>query len=239
MNQILDQDQSFSQELSRDFFKSVYSYMFGALAVSGIIAYMAGTGDFALKYFYSVNATGSLSPTLLYYFIVFAPVGLGLLIQMAYRRLSMGVLMLAFLAYSVMMGLSLSVILLIYSPQSIAITFFITAGAFGAMAVLGYTTKTDLTKMGSLLYMVFIGMFIASIANWFIGSEPLDYVISILGVFVFTGLTAYYMQKLKSASQDVSLSGVERNKLALVGGLLLYIMFVNLFMSLLRLLGND
>jgi len=238
MNQIIDQDHSFSRELSRDFFKSVYSYMFGALAVSGIIAYLAGTSDFVYNYLITITATG-YKLNALFYIVAFAPVGLALLIQMAYRRLSMGVLMLAFLAYAALIGLSFSVILQAYTAQSIAVTFFITAGAFGAMAVLGYTTKTDLTKMGSLLYMVFIGMFIASVANFFIGSEPLDYVISILGVFVFTGLTAFYMQRLKGTSQDVSLSGVERNKLALVGGLLLYIMFVNLFMSLLRLLGND
>lgn len=235
MNQILDQDHSFSQELSRDFFKNVYSYMFGALAVSGIIAYMAGTPEFFVKYF--VSETGGLTP--LYYVVAFAPLGLGLLIQMAYRRLSMGVLLLAFLSYAILMGLSLSVILLMYSGQSVAITFFITAGAFGAMAVLGYTTKTDLTKMGSLLYMAFIGIFIAGIVNFWVGSEMLDYIISIIGVFVFTGLTAYYMQKLKSDSQDMSLSGIERNKLALVGGLILYILFINLFLSLLRLLGRD
>lgn len=235
MNQILDQEQSFSHELSRDFFKNVYGYMFGALAVSGIVAYMAGTPEFFYKYF--VSETGTLTPT--YYVIAFAPLGLGLLIQMAYRRLSMGVLLLAFLAYAVLMGLSLSVILLQYSGQSVAVTFFITAGAFGAMAVLGYTTKTDLTKMGSLLYMAFIGIFIAGIVNFWIGSEMLDYIISIIGVFVFTGLTAYYMQKLKGDSQDMSLSGIERNKLALVGGLILYILFINLFLSLLRLLGRD
>ena len=210
--------------------------MFGALAVSGIIAYMAGTPEFATKYFFS-EATGT--PTMLYYIVAFAPVGLGLLIQMAYRRLSMGVLLLAFLAYAALMGLSLSVILLMYSPKAVAITFFVTAGAFGAMAVIGYTTKTDLTKMGSLLYMAFIGIFIAGIVNWFVGSEMLDFIISVIGVFVFTGLTAFYMQKLKNASQDVSMSGIERNKLALVGGLILYIMFINLFLSLLRLLGND
>lgn len=235
MNQILDQDHSFSQELSRDFFKSVYSYMFGALAVSGIIAYMAGTEEFVFTYLYSAQG----APTILYWIVLFAPVGLALLIQMAYKRLSMGVLMLAFLAYSILMGITFSVVLLVYSGQSIAITFFVTAGAFGAMAVLGYTTKTDLTKMGSLLYMAFIGIFIAGIVNVFVGSEFIDYVISIVGVFVFTGLTAYYMQKLKDVSQDTSLSGLDRNKLALVGGLLLYIMFVNLFMSLLRLLGRE
>jgi FtsH-binding integral membrane protein len=197
---------------------------------------MAGTPEIATKYFFS-EATGT--PTMLYYIVAFAPVGLGLLIQMAYRRLSMGVLLLAFLAYAALMGLSLSVILLMYSPKAVAITFFVTAGAFGAMAVIGYTTKTDLTKMGSLLYMAFIGIFIAGIVNWFVGSEMLDFIISVIGVFVFTGLTAFYMQKLKNASQDVSMSGIERNKLALVGGLILYIMFINLFLSLLRLLGND
>lgn len=240
MNQILDQDQSFSQELSRDFFKSVYTYMFGALAVSGIVAYLSGTPEFVYTHFVSVDAaTGSMSPSMLFYLVVFSPIGLALLIQMGYKRLSLGVLLLAFLGYSTLIGLSFSVILLTYTMQSIATTFFITAGAFGAMAVLGYTTKTDLTKMGSLLYMAFIGIFIAGIVNWFIGSEFIDYAISIIGVFVFTGLTAYYMQKLKSVSQDTSLSGVDRNKMALVGGLLLYIMFVNLFMMLLRLLGRD
>lgn len=235
MNQILDQDQSFSQELSRDFFKSVYAYMFGALAVSGIIAYLAGTPEFVFTYLYSAQG----SPTALFWIVMFAPVGLALLIQMGYKRLSLGILLLAFLAYSVLIGLTFSVVLLAYSGQSIAVTFFVTAGAFGAMAVLGYTTKTDLTKMGSLLYMAFIGIFIASIVNVFVGSSFISLIVSIIGVFVFTGLTAFYMQRLKATSQDVSLTGIERNKLALVGGLMLYIMFVNLFLSLLRLLGND
>ena len=213
--------------------------MFGALAVSGIIAYLTGTEEFVNTYFVNIDAYGAKSMSPLVYVVMFAPVGLGLLIQMAYRRLSLGVLLLAFLAYSVLMGLMFGIVLMAYTTQSVAVTFFITAGAFGAMAVLGYTTKTDLTKMGSLLYMVFIGMFIASIANIWMGSGPLDFVISILGVFVFTGLTAYYMQQLKGVSQDTTLSGLDRNKIALVGGLMLYIMFVNLFMVLLRLLGRD
>ena len=153
--------------------------------------------------------------------------------------MSVGVLMLAFFAYSVLIGLSLSTIVLVYSGSAIALTFFVTAGAFGGMAFLGYTTKMDLTRMGSLLYMVFIGMFIASIVNIFIGWETMSFIISVLGVFVFTGLTAYYMQRLKSVAQDETLSGLEKNKLALVGGLQLYILFVNLFLSLLNLLGRD
>ena len=159
--------------------------------------------------------------------------------QMAYRRLSYGILLALYITYSVLMGLSLSTVLLFYSGQSIALTFFVAAGAFGGMAVLGFTTKTDLTKFGSLLYMAFIGIFIAGIANIWIGSGALDFGIAVIGVFVFTGLTAFYMQTLKRASQDNAITGVERDKLALVGGLILYILFVNLFMSLLRLMGSD
>ncbi|HIP32461.1 MAG TPA: Bax inhibitor-1/YccA family protein, partial [Crocinitomicaceae bacterium] len=158
--------------------------------------------------------------------------------QMAYQRLSFGLLLILFFGFSALMGLSLSSVLLAYSGQDIGVTFFVTAGAFGGMAILGVTTKTDLTKFGSLMYMGFIGVFIAGIANMFIGSSMLDFAISVIGVFVFTGLTAYYMQQLKGIAQNESLSGLDRSKLALVGGLQLYILFVNLFLSILRLIGG-
>lgn len=236
MNSILDQEgQGYSKEITRDFFKNVYAYMFGALAISGIIAYTAGTPEIFAEYFINTEGTG-LSP--LFYVVAFAPVGLGLVIQMAYQRLSFGLLLLLFMVYSVLMGLSLSSIMLVYAGQDIAITFFVTAGAFGGMAILGYTTQTDLTKFGSLMYMLFIGIFIAGIVNMFMQSEMMSYVIAIIGVFVFTGLTAYYMQQLKGVAQDQSLSHMDRSKLALVGGLQLYILFVNLFLSLLRLIGG-
>lgn len=234
MNEILDSHDGFSKEISKEFFRNVYGYMFTALGISGVIAYWAGSAPGFFEYF--ITETGGISP--LFYVIMFAPVGIALLIQMAYQRLSFGVLMVSFIGYAALMGLSLSTIFLMYSASQIAITFFVTAGAFGGMAILGYTTKTDLTKMGSLLYMVFIGMFIASIANMFIGWDGLNFLISVLGVFVFTGLTAYYMQQLKSTSTNQELSGLDRSKLALIGGLQLYILFVNLFLSLLRLLGG-
>lgn len=235
MDNQIKQQEGFTQEISREFFRSVYSYMFTALGISGIIAYWAGTPDFFLKYF--VTATGGLSP--LFYVVAFAPVGLGLLIQMAYRRLSLGLLMALFLGYSALMGLSLGSIFLVYSGASIASTFFVAAGAFAGMAILGYTTKTDLTKFGSLMYMLFIGLMIAMAAQWIFGyNEQIDLIISVVGVFVFTGLTAYYMQKLKGVSEDTDLSGIDRSKLALVGGLQLYILFINLFLMLLRLLGS-
>lgn len=238
MNSILDQPSSaYSKEITRDFFKNVYAYMFGALAISGLIAYMAGTPEFVLRYFLKADATGvSVAP--LFYVVAFAPLGLGLVIQMAYQRLSFGLLLFLFLLYAVLMGLSLSTVLLVYSGSQIALTFFVTAGAFGGMAILGYTTKVDLTKFGSLMYMGFIGIFIAGIVNFFVGSDAISFWISVIGVFVFTGLTAYYMQRLKTEAADTGLSEMDRNKLAIVGGLMLYILFVNLFLSLLRLLGG-
>ncbi|MCH2223303.1 MAG: Bax inhibitor-1/YccA family protein [Crocinitomicaceae bacterium] len=235
MSQILDnQYEGNTNELTRDFFKNVYGYMFAALAVSGVVAYLAGTPDVVFKYFIS-----EARPTGLFYIIMFAPVGLALLIQTRYRKLSMGALLAAFLGYAILIGLSFSVILMAYTSSVIAQAFFVSAGGFAVMAILGYTTKTDLTKMGSLLYMAFAGIFIASIVNVFLGSGMLNFWISVIGVFVFTGLTAFYMQKFKNLSKDVSLTGIERNKLALVGGLMLYILFINLFMSVLRLLGRD
>lgn len=236
MNDILDQQhEGYSREITRDFFKNVYAYMFGALAVSGLVAYMAGTPEFFVKYFLKADLSG-VSP--LFYVIAFAPLGLGLVIQMAYQRLSLGVLLFLFLLYSVLMGLSLSSIMLVYSGSQIAMTLFVTAGAFGGMAILGYTTKVDLTKFGSLMYMGFIGIFLAGIANIFIESDGLSFWIAVIGVFVFTGMTAYYMQKLKDVAQSNQLSELDRNKMALVGGLMLYILFVNLFLSLLRLMGG-
>jgi FtsH-binding integral membrane protein len=235
MTEILNRNQgTLAREISRDFIRSVYTYMVGALAISGIVAFQTGTPEVFAEYFVNAAGTG-LSP--LFYVIAFAPLGLGLLIQMGYQRLSLGALTALFVVYSALMGLSLGSIFLVYDMGSIASTFFVSAGAFAGMAVLGYTTKTDLTKMGSLLYMAFIGIFIAGIVNIFIGSNMLGFIIAVVGVFVFTGLTAYYMQKLKQMGEDDTLDGMDRKKLSLVGGLMLYILFINLFLSLLRILG--
>jgi FtsH-binding integral membrane protein len=169
---------------------------------------------------------------------MFAPIGLTFVIQWGYDKLSMLSLTLLFVLYSGLMGLMLSSIFLVYDIQSIANTFFVTAGAFGGMAILGYTTNTDLSKFGSLLYMIFIGMFIASIVNIFIGSDSMGFIIACLGVFVFTGLTAYHMQELKKLAQNAQLNDEQKNKIALIGGLTLYILFINLFLSLLRIMGG-
>jgi len=235
MNQGLDQQSSIStKDISREFFKNVYSYMFGALIISGVLASYCGTPEFFQTYF--TTSTGGISP--LFYIAMFSPLVLGILIQSRFQKLSYGTLLGLFMAYSALMGVSLSVIFLVYDLPTLTSTFFITAGAFAGMAVLGYTTKTDLSKMGSMLYMVFIGIFIAGIVNMFMNNSMLDFAISVLGVFVFTGLTAYHMQQLKRISQETSISSIDRQKLSLVGGLTLYILFVNLFLSLLRLVGG-
>ena len=223
-----------AKAMSSEFFAQVYTYMFIALGISGSIAYLCGTPEFVQEYF--ISSTGGISP--LFYVIAFAPVGLGLLIQMAYNRFTLATLFILFGLYSALMGLSLSTIFLVYSISSIFSTFLVTAGAFAGMAILGYTTKTDLTKFGSLMYMLFIGIFIAGIVNIFMKSDAMSFIISIIGVFVFTGLTAYQMQQLKYIGEDPTLEQVEKKKLSLIGGLMLYILFINLFLSLLRLLGN-
>jgi len=222
------------QELSRSFFANVYKYMFLALSISGILAYYSAKTGWYVEMAFS--ETG-LSP--LGYIIMFAPLGLAIWLQVRFMKMSVGMITGLFLLYSVLIGVSLSFIFLIYSMSSIALTFFVTAGAFGSMALLGYFTKTDLSKMGSLLYMLFIGMFIASVANVFMGSSMIDYVISFMGLFVFTGLTAWEMQYLKGIATDTSLTTTERKKLEFIGGLKLYILFINLFLSILRFVGRD
>lgn len=236
MEELLDRNtsQSIDQSEVKAFFSGVYSYMFIALAISGLTSwYMASSGLF-MEWFF--NLDGSINP--LYYVVMFSPIGLVLLIQSRYHRFSMLTLVGLYVLYAALIGLSLSSIFFVYDLGELSTTFLITAGAFAAMAILGYTTSVDLSKMGSLLYMAFIGIFIAGIVNFFIGSEPLAYLISIIGVFVFTGLTAWEMQKLKAVAQDPTLAGEDRQKVSLIGGLMLYILFVNLFLSLLHLLGG-
>jgi uncharacterized protein len=240
MSEIIDNynfDTIEKQAAARQFFAKVYGFMFFALIVTGAIAYQYGTTEFFMKYFLQETAKG-LQPNMLYYIVIFSPIGIALLFQTMINRLSFPLLFGLFSIYSVVLGFALSSIFLRYSIGSIASTFGITAGTFGVMAIMGYVTKADLTKMGSLLYMAFIGIFIASIVNFFLDSSGLGYLISILGVIVFTGLTAYHMQQLKKFAHDSDMSADDKNKMALLGGFTLYILFINLFLSLLRLFGG-
>lgn len=240
MNQIID-DYSFDtaekQAAARQFFAKVYGFMFFALIVSGVIAYQYGNMAFIEKYFLTPTPKG-MKLSALFYVVVLSPIGVALLMQTMVNRLSFPLLFGLFSLYSVLIGFSLSTIFVVYTKTSIFAIFGVTAGTFGVMAIMGYVTKVDLTKFGSILMMAFWGMFIAGIVNMFIGWQTLSFLISVLGVVVFTGLTAYHMQQLKKFAHDSEISADDKNKLALLGGFTLYVLFVNLFLSLLRLFGS-
>lgn len=222
-----------SSALSKNFISNVFSLMFIALGISGITAFWFYESDAVMSL---ISVTGGM--TGLGWVVMFAPLGLVMLMGFGFNKLSISTLMIVFILYSLLTGMSLSFIFLAYSASSITMTFFITAGTFGTMALLGYTTSTDLTKFGSILYMALIGIIIASLVNWFMQSEGLDYIISILGVLIFTGLTAYDVQKLKRIGAGVEYDGETKQKLIIMGALTLYLDFINLFLFLLRLFGS-
>lgn len=223
-----------SKTIAKSFLSNVFAYMASALAITGAVAYWFGTDMELVSILF--NAEGRMS--IFGYIIMFAPFGFVLLISAGFQKFSSTVLLTLFLVYSLLMGLSLSTIFLIYTGTSIFITFFISAATFAIMAVLGYTTKTDLTKFGSILIMALIGVIIASIVNIFLGNTMLDLIISILGVLIFTGLIAYDVQKLKRIGSGQEYGYEMTNKLAIMGALSLYLDFVNLFLFLLRFLGD-
>jgi len=223
--------------MTKEFFASVYTYMFVALGISSFIAFVVGE-VYKQDFFNFLTAEGGgLSPV--FYVIAFAPLALVIWMQVRMAKMSLSMLLALFVGFSILMGLSLATIFLRYELGTIFNVFLVSAGMFGGMAILGYTTKTDLSKFGSLLYMVFIGIFIASMVNMFMQSDAMGYWISFIGIFVFTGLTAWEMQKLKFIAADPQYAGEEKKKLALIGGLSLYILFINLFLSLLRVFGRD
>jgi len=170
--------------------------------------------------------------------VMLAPLGFVLLMSFRFQKLSAFSLTMLFIAYSVLVGLSLSFIFLIYTASSIATTFGVTALTFGVMAVAGFTTKTDLTKFGSILIMALVGIIIASLVNYFLKSSSMEYFISFIGVLIFSGLTAYDVQKLKNISSGMIAGEESTRKYAIMGALSLYLDFINLFLFLLRFMGR-
>ena len=221
--------------LSRTFLSGVFMWMFLAMGLTAGTAYVfASTPSFMNTL---VNAeTGGMS--MMGWVVMLAPLGLVLWMSMGFNRMSASTMVMVFVLYSILMGASLSFIFLAYTGASIAKTFVITSAMFGAMAVLGYTTKTDLTKFGSIMFMGLIGIIIASLVNMFMKSGTMDYIISFLGVLIFTGLTAYDVQKLKRIGAGVEAETDDTRKLTIMGALTLYLDFINLFLFLLRFFGN-
>jgi len=229
------QEGSLSQDYARDFIKSVYTYMFAALSISGVVSYFIGSNPPLMA---SMFLTASGGVSIFFYVVLFSPLLISFAMAGGLNKFSMSTLMVLFVAYTVLLGMSLSILFMAYSTATLGTTFLLTAGSFGFMAILGYTTKTDLTKFGSLLYMLLFGVIIASVVNMFMNSSGFDYVISLVSVFIFTGLVAYEMQMIKNMAFQAQMDGTLRQKLALFAGFQLYLTFVNLFLSLLRLLGN-
>lgn len=157
---------------------------------------------------------------------------------LAVQKMSPTMAAIVFIGYSALNGLTLASIFLIYTAGSIALTFFITAGTFAVMSIYGYTTKADLTRIGNLALMALVGIIIASIANFFLQSETLYWIISYIGVAVFVGLVAYDTQKIKNLSDSIDVNSAELKRASLIGALTLYLDFINLFLFLLRLFGS-
>jgi len=226
--------QADSLTFSRTFLSNVFSWMFlGLLSTAGTAYIFSGSAQLMSLLISETGMTG------LGWVVMLAPFGFVLLLSFGFNKLSSAAMIILFVIYAVLMGMSLSFIFLAYSLGSIASTFAITAGMFGAMALLGYTTKTDLTKFGSILIMALVGVIIASFVNLLIlKSSMFDYFISLLGVLIFTGLTAYDVQKLKRIGSGVEDGLESTRKLTIMGALTLYLDFINLFLFLLRFLGN-
>lgn len=210
--------------------RKVYLWMTMALAITGFTAYGVATSPGILQTIYA-------NPAVMWGIII-AELILVVTVSGAINRLSLSVATLLFIVYSVLNGALLSSVFLVYTASSVATVFFITAGTFAAMALVGYTTKTDLSSMGKILLMALIGMIIATIVNLFVKSTGLELIISYIGVLVFVGLTAYDSQKIKQMLLQAPDASEGAQKVALLGALSLYLDFINLFLYLLRIFGR-
>jgi len=221
----------------RSYMLSIYNYMASGVLLTGIVALLVSSTPSLLALFYAENAAGRLGPTLLGWVAMLSPLAMVLVMNFGVNRLSEGALKGTFWAYCALMGVSLSTIFIVYTGASVAQTFFVSAASFGALSLYGYTTKRDLSAFGKFLFMGLVGIILASIANFFFQSSALSLAVSILGVLIFAGFTAYDTQRLKDLYYQVQGSEMA-GKTAVLGALTLYLDFINLFMFLLRFMGD-
>ncbi len=217
----------------RSYMLAIYNYMASGVLLSGVVALLVASNVAVRSVFFA--ATGA--PTLLGWVAVFAPLILVLVLSFGINRLSEPTAKTLFWAYAALMGVSLSTVLLAYTGVSVARTFFAAAAAFGALSLWGYTTKKDLSGFGTFLIMGLVGILIAMLVNMFLRSSTMDLIVSAIGVLLFAGLTAYDTQKLKSLYFEVGGSEF-RGKAVVMGALTLYLDFINLFLFLLRFMGD-
>lgn len=212
------------------FMSKVYSWMSGGLAITGLIAMWVVSTPSILNMI--------VSNTFLFYGLLIGEILLVGYLVTVIKKITSRTAGVIFIGYSILNGLTLSIIFLIYTSESIATTFFVTAGTFAIMSIYGYYTKKDLSSWGNLLFMGLIGFIIASVVNFFMQSEMMYWIITYAGILIFVGLTAYDTQKIK-AMNIIGNSGTEEDtKEAIIGALTLYLDFINLFLLLLRVLGD-
>ena len=219
----------------RAYMLKVYNLMALGLAITGIAAYL--TFQMAVDNGQLTAFGQAIYVSALKWVIIFAPVALVFFMSFRIHTMSVAAAQTTFWVYAALMGLSLSSIFLIYTGQSIVQTFFVTAASFGALSLYGYTTKRSLSAMGSFLIMGLFGLIIASLVNIFLASSALDFAISAIGVLIFAGLTAWDTQRIKESYFEADSSDAAGRK-AIMGALQLYLDFINLFLFLLRFLGN-
>ena len=211
--------------------RKVYVWMTLALVITAITAYGVGTSPGLVALVYSSKFT--------FFGLMLVQLAVVIGLSSAINRMSLATATLMFVLYSVLTGVTFSGIVSIYDPMLVTKVFFITAGTFGIMSLIGYTTKADLTSLGRLLLMGLLGIILATVVNIFMRSSMLDVVCSYIGVAVFIGLTAYDTQKIRQMMAVCPDAGEEAQKLALLGSLSLYLDFINIFLYLLRIFGRD
>ena len=220
---------------SANFIPNVFLWMFIALGLSAGFAYYFSSDSALLSMLIDpINGSRTTLGTI----AMFAPLAFVLLMSFGMNRLSFPALALIFVLYSAVTGISFSYILLIYTSSSVLGCFISASLLFAVMAFAGYTTDQDLTKFGPILMMGLVGIIIASVVNFFLGSSQLDYIISFIGVALFVGLTAYDMQRLKRIAAGIEYGDASANKMVIMGALTLYLDFINMFLMLLRLFGG-
>src|SRR5690242_6472308 len=219
----------------RNYMLRVYNYMAGGLAITGVAAYLIANTSL-VNLFFQVGARG-VGLTGLGYIGIFAPLAFVLALSFGVQRMSLGTVQAVFWSYAAVMGISVAQILLLFTGESVARVFFISAAMFLGMSLWGYTTRTDLSRFGSFLVMGLIGIIIAGLVNIFIASSAIQFAISVIGVIVFVGLTAWDTQRIKEMYWEGD-TAVIAGKKAIMGALSLYLDFINLFMILMQLMGN-
>lgn len=229
------ENQSYVESVKRasivqSFFSQVYGWMFFGLLSTGIVAYYTANSSFLLNLIFSSK--------MIFYVFLFAPIVLVMIISSKINTLSASMASFLFFVYSAVNGITLSAIFLVYTQESIATTFGIAACTFGATALFGYVTKKDLSKLGSILFMLLIGLIIASVVNMFLKNDTMMWVLTYAGIVIFIGLTAYDMQKLKELAYKIGEDENAIAKFAVLGALTLYLDFINLFLRLLQIFGK-